>query len=146
MINTDIQKDYQIIASLQRDLNLATAFLLLSGQITIRGVFVTSGGFSLTLSGPILGYHRIEGKSRNNVTNIVIDIIDVIIAILLIIDEIRLIGVLVGPGRLTLTVSGPIFGEELSEPTLPLLKENYRFFHQIVSNHFHIDPTLLRNL
>ena len=61
-------------------------------------------------------------------TNTVIDIIDVMIAILLIMDEIRLIGVLVGPGRFSVTVSGPIFGEELSEPTLPSFKRKLSIF------------------
>ena len=144
--NTVIQEDYQVIATLRRDLNLATAFLLLSGQITIRGVFVTSGALSFSISGPIFGNTRLEGKSGNNLTNIVIDIIDVIIAILLIMDEIRLMGVFVTPNKFSVTVSGPLLGEPLTEPSLPILRENYRFFHQIVSNHFQIDPTLFRNV
>ena len=45
-----------------------------------------------------------------------------------------LIGVLVGPGRLSLTVSGPIFGEPLNEPSLPIARENYHFFRQMVSD------------
>ncbi|WP_057775604.1 hypothetical protein [Cytobacillus dafuensis] len=146
MGNTSIQRDIQVIASLQRDLNLVTAFLLLSGQITIVGVFVIPGGFSVSLSGPIFGGSRLEGKCGNRVLNAFIDIIDVIIAILLIIDEIRLVSVVVGPGRFSVDVSGPIFGEEVNEPTLPLLRQNYNFFHQIVSNHFNIDPTLFRKL
>ena len=141
-----MRKDASIIASLQRDLNLATAFLLLTGQITVKGVFVYPGRFSLSMSGPIFGSTRIVGKPQN-ITNTVIDIIDVLIAILLIMDQIRIIGVLVGPGRFSLTVTGPIFGES-SCPSLIslLLEENYRFFHQVVTKHFQIDPTIFKNL
>lgn len=147
MFSNCIVKDAQIIASLQRDLNLATAFLLLSGQITVRGVFVYPGRFSLSLSGPILGSARIVGKEPLHITNAVIDIIDVLIAILLIIDEIRIIGVLVGPGRFAVTVTGPIFGEQsLPQPNLSLLEENYRFFHQVVTEHFYIDPAIFKNI
>ena len=135
-----------VIASLQRDINLAIAFLLLSGQLTIRGVIVTSGGFSITLSGPIIGGSRTEGKPGYPVANTIIDIIDVIISILLIIDEIRLVGVLVGPGRLSLTVSGPIFGEPLNEPSLPIVRESLQYYRQMISTHFDLDPRLFRNL
>ena len=145
MFKTNIEKEYHVIASLQRDLNLSIAFLLLSGQLTIRGVIVTSGGFTISLSGPIIGGTRTEGKNGNIATNTMIDLIDVIISILLIIDEIRLVGVLVGPGRLSLTVSGPIFGEPLNEPSLPSARENYQLFRKMVSEHFHIDPRFFRN-
>ena len=146
MFQTTIEKEYQVIATLQRDLNLSIAFLLLSGQVTIRGVIVTPGGFTITLSGPIIGGSRTEGRNGNIATNTIIDLIDVIISILLIIDEIRLIGVLVGPGRLSLTVSGPIFGEPLNEPSLPIARESYQFFRKMVSEHFDIDPRFFRNL
>jgi hypothetical protein len=140
-----MEKEYHVIASLQRDLNLSIAFLLLSGQITIRGVFVTPGGFTISLSGPIIGGPRTEGRNGNTSINTIIDLIDVIISILLIIDEIRLYGVLVGPGRLSLTVSGPIFGEPLVEPSLPLARESYQFFRKMVSEHFDIDPKVFRH-
>ena len=146
MNNTNIEQTYQVITSLQRDLNLATAFLLLSGQITIVGVFVTAGGFIIALSGPILGGTRLAGRSGNKIANSIVDIIDVLLAILLIIDEIRITGVVVGPGRFSVDVSGPIFGLPINEPSLPILRKNYNFFHEIVSNHFQIDPTIFRNL
>ena len=145
MFQTTIEKEYQVIATLQRDLNLSIAFLLLSGQVTIRGVIVTPGGFTIALSGPIIGGSRTEGRNGNIAINTMIDLIDVIISILLIIDEIRLIGVLVGPGRLSLTVSGPIFGEPLNEPSLPIARERYQFFRKMVSEHFDINPEVFRN-
>jgi hypothetical protein len=145
LFQTTIEKEYQVIATLQRDLNLSIAFLLLSGQVTIRGVFVTPGGFTIALSGPIIGGSRTEGRNGNTSINTIIDLIDVIISILLIIDEIRLIGVLVGPGRLSLTVSGPIFGEPLNEPSLPVARETYQFFRKMVSEHFDINPEVFRH-
>ncbi len=143
---TSIEKDEYVIASLQREINLAIAFLLLSGQLTIKGAFVTSGGFSISLSGPIIGGRRIEGKPGYPVANTIIDIIDVIISILLIIDEIRLISVLVGPGRISLIVSGPIFGDPLNEPSLPIVRESLHYYRQMISTHFDLDPRLFRNL
>ncbi|WP_394231984.1 hypothetical protein [Niallia oryzisoli] len=141
-MNTNIENEEHIIASLQRDINLTLAFLLLSGQLTIRGVFVNSGRFSISLSGPIIGGARTIGKFGDDVTNTIIDIIDAILSILLIMDEIRLVGVLVGPGRVSLTVSGPMFGDPLNEPSLP----NVRFFRQMISTHFHVDPNHFRHL
>lgn len=38
---TGESKEKQVIRTIQRDINIATAALLLTGQITIRGVFVT---------------------------------------------------------------------------------------------------------
>jgi hypothetical protein len=143
LINIKSQEDLQLIAALQRDLNLTTAFLLLSGQITIKGIFITPGGFNISLTGPLLGNTRIVGKYPGFITDTIIDFIDVILAILLIIDEIRLLAVLIGPGKLSVTVSGPIFGDNLSQPTLPVLQENYQFFKEIVTKHFRVDPQFM---
>jgi hypothetical protein len=144
--DTAIQKEIQVIASLQRDLNLATAVLLLTGQLTIIGVNVAPGGFSVSLSGPIFGRCRLEGKFGERVTNTVIDVIDILITILLIIDKIRIFRTMIGPDGFAVNVSGPIFGYPLSAPKLPILRKNYNFFHNIVSNHFNIDPKIFRNV
>lgn len=146
MNKTRVEKEIQLIATLQRDINLALVFLLLSGQLTVKGLFITSGGFSLTLSGPIIGGFRIEGKPWAPAANTIIDLIDVIISILLIIDAIRLTGVLVGPGRISLTVSGPIFGVPLNEPSPLIARETLQYYHQMISAHFDLDPRLFRNL
>lgn len=137
-----IKEDLRIIATLQRDLNVATAALLLTGQITLIGVFVTSGEFSLSLSGPLLGRERIESKYGDQLTNTLIDVIDIIIAILLLIDEVRVVSSVIGPGRFSLNISGPIFGAPVSEPTLPFLKKTYYFCKKIISKHFDIDPRI----
>lgn len=140
MNNSTITEEIRVIATLQRELNIATAALLLTGQITIIGVFVTSGEFSLSLSGPLFGRERIESKFGDQLTNSLIDVIDIIIAVLLLIDEVRVVSSVVGPSRFTVNVSGPIFGAPVSEPTLPFLKKGYKFFKKIVSKHFEIDP------
>ena len=142
--NAEIQKELQVIASLQRELNLATAALLLTGQITVRGVFILSGEFSISLSGPLLGEPRIEGKFGNRIATSIVDVIDIIIAILLIIDAIQVLRSVIGPGFFSIIVSGPIFGTPKAEPTLPSLKRNYNFFKKIVSKHFNVDPTIFR--
>ncbi|MEC1522272.1 hypothetical protein P9D43_09605 [Neobacillus niacini] len=146
MTYTYIDENLQCIASLQRDLNLVTAFLLLTGQITVIGVFITSGGFRVSLSGPILGGERTVGKYEDKISNAVIDIIDLVLAILLIVDQIRLTGVVLGPRRFSVNVSGPIFGVPLYEPALPVLRQDYHFFQQIVSSHFNIDSSIFKNI
>jgi hypothetical protein len=93
-----------------------------------------------------LGGERLVGKYEKKITNAVIDIIDVILAILLMIDQIRMTGAVIGPGRFTVNVSGPIFGVPLYEPTLPVLKQDYYFFQQIASEHFKIDRSLFKNI
>lgn len=143
---SNIQEDIRLIASLQRDLNLATVALLLSGQITIIGVFVMPGEFSLSLSGPLFGRARLQGKFGDRLTTALIDVLDVIIAVLLIIDEIRVVSSVVGPSRFSINVSGPIFGAPKHEPTLPVFKRSYHFFKKIVSKHFDIDPIIFRNI
>lgn len=146
MNKISLEKEEHIIATLQRDINLAIAFLLITGQLTIRGVFVTSGGFSITLTGPIVGGHRTEGKPGFPIANTIIDIIDIVIFLLLIIGKISIIGVLVGPGRLTFTVSGPIFGEPFPEPSLPIVRESLQYYRQMISTHFDLDPRLFSKL
>ncbi|MHC0038549.1 hypothetical protein [Pseudoneobacillus sp. C159] len=136
------QEELRLIASLQRDLNIVTAGLLLTGQITIIGVFITPPEFSLSLSGPLFGRARLEGKNR--VATGLIDVIDIIIAILLIVDKIRVISSVLGPSRFSINVSGPIFGAPLYQPTLPSLKRNYHFYRKIVSKHFDFAPMVFK--
>lgn len=143
----ELQSELQFIASLQRDLNLATAFLLLTGQITIVGVFVTPGEISLSLSGPILGRARLESRFKDDTfIDTFIDVIDVIIAVLLIIDEIRIIGTFIGPARFSLVVGGPILGTPKYVPTLPCIKREYNFFKKTVSKYFAVDPSIFRKI
>lgn len=96
---------------LYRTLDVAAVVLLLTGQITITGVFFTSdGGFSLSLSGPITGAARTVSAETPN-GNLVIDLIDVLAAFLLILDQVNVIGTFISAHRFTIVISGPPFGE-----------------------------------
>lgn len=137
-----IEEELQIVRSIQRGLNLATAGLLLTGQITIIGVFVTPGGFRPSVGGLLTGGTRLEGINGNQVATTLIDLIDITLAILLIADQIRITGSFIGSDRFTINVSGPIFGVPLSEPTLPYIRRESAFFRKVVSKHFEVDPSV----
>ncbi len=138
--DTNIEKDICFIATLQRDINLLAAFLILTGQLTIVGVFVTSGGFSVSFGGPITGESRLESKFGDHATNVLIDVIDVIIAVLLIIDELRLVSTVITHSRFSIDFTGPIFGNPVVEPTLPILEHNYQHIHNYVVENSMDDP------
>lgn len=133
-------RDLQLVGKIQREIDLTTATLLLTGQITITGVFVTPGGFRVALAGPLTGAERLQGKHNNIVGNGLIDAIDIILSILLIQDTIRVTGSFIGPGRFTINVSGPIFGVAKLEPTLPHITREFHFFQSIVSTYFTTQP------
>ncbi|PEZ77729.1 hypothetical protein CN380_18655 [Bacillus sp. AFS017274] len=134
----------KVIHSFQRNLEITTAILLLTGQITIIGVFVRAGRFSLSLGGPLFGGHRLEGKDHSQVGNLFIDILDIIIAILLINDAIHVTGIFISSGDFSINVSGPIFGYPEVVPALPI--EDYNFFNTIVKKHYNVPPELLTTL
>ncbi len=134
-----------VIFSIERTLGLITAILLLTGQITIIGIFVRPGRFSLSLGGPITGGSRLEGIDNQGIGNVVINFIDIILAILLIIDEINVTGSFISSGDFTINVSGPIFGYPRVVPvTLP--PENIETFHSVISKQYTVPPELLNNL
>jgi hypothetical protein len=136
-------KERELIFAIQRDLDVVTAILLLTGQITIIGVFVTPGAFRISVGGPITGTSRIEGKDGNAGINIIIDMIDVFLAALLLNNQINVSGAFVSSGRFTINVSGPIFGVPKTEPALSELNQSSQFFHRTVSKHFHVNPDLV---
>ena len=138
----DTQNNIHFIATLQRDINLLAAFLILTGQLTIVGIFIIPGGFSVSFSGPITGGSRLESKFGDQVTNVLIDVIDVIIAVLLIIDELRLVSTVFAQSRFSIDFTGPIFGNPIVEPTIPILQQNHVFLHKYVLENFGIDPIL----
>ncbi|WP_374988046.1 hypothetical protein Q5794_13610 [Priestia megaterium] len=136
-------KERELIFAIQRDLDVVTAILLLTGQITIIGVFVTPGAFRISVGGPITGTSRIEGKDGNAGINIIIDMIDVFLAALLLNNQINVSGAFISSGRFTINVSGPIFGVPKTEPALSELNQSSQFFHRTVSKHFYVNPDLV---
>lgn len=136
-------KERELIFAIQRNLDVVTAILLLTGQITIIGVFVTPGAFRISVGGPITGTSRIEGKDGDAGINIIIDVIDVILAALLLNNQINVSGAFISSGRFTINVSGPIFGVPKTEPALSELNQSSQFFHRTVSKHFYVNPDLV---
>ncbi|MFE7820893.1 hypothetical protein ACFU1R_22090 [Priestia megaterium] len=136
-------KERELIFAIQRNLDVVTAILLLTGQITIIGVFVTPGAFRVSVGGPITGTSRIEGKDGDAGINIIIDMIDVILAALLLNNQINVSGAFISSGRFTINVSGPIFGVPKTEPALSELNQSSQFFHRTVSKHFYVNPDLV---
>lgn len=139
-----VNSEKKVIHSFQRNLEITTAILLLTGQITIIGVFVRPGRFSLSLGGPLFGGHRLEGTDHSQVGNLFIDILDIIIAILLINDAIHVTGTFISSGDFSINVSGPIFGYPEVVPALPI--EDYNFFNTIVKKYYNVPPELLTTL
>lgn len=136
--------DLTVIHSLQRSLDYTAAILLLTGQITIIGVFVRPNKFSLSTGGPLFGGKRLEGVKGFKAATVFIDILDIIVAVLIIIDEINVTGSFVSSSEFAINVSGPIFGYPKVLPALPV--EEHTFFHTIVNNHFHVPPELMTKL
>ena len=91
------QDELRVIATLRRELNTATAALLLTGQLTVVGIFIAPQLYRLSLGGPLFGSTRLEGKNRNKLATALIDGLDVIIAILLLADAIRVANIVIGP-------------------------------------------------
>jgi hypothetical protein len=143
MKNNTVENEKRAISSIQRNIDIVTAILLLTGQITIIGVFVTPGGFRISIGGPLTGISRLEGKKRSRVVNWFIDVIDIILALLLLHNQISVMGTFTASQRFTLTVSGPIFGIPRNEPALGSLRRDFNNFKKIVSEHFYVDPQLV---
>ncbi|WP_026679075.1 hypothetical protein [Fictibacillus gelatini] len=146
ILNTsEIQNEEKAIRFVQRNIDIITAVLLLTGQITIIGVFVTPGGFRLTVGGPLTGASRLESKSGSKTVNAIVDVIDIILAILLIADQINVRGTFLTSKRFTLNIGGPITGVPSTVPDTPDLKEILTDF-KVISKHFYIDQELVNQL
>jgi hypothetical protein len=139
----DIEKGLQTVISIQRNIDIITAFLLLTGQVTVIRLIVEPGGFAFSVGGPLTGNERLEGKSGNKTLNLLLDIGDILLAILLISDQTNVSGIFIGPGRFSFNITGPIFGVPKHEPTLLDLEKVFTQFRWIVSEQFDIDPEIL---
>jgi hypothetical protein len=133
------EKEKRLVREIQRNISVVTAALLLTGQITIRGTFVTPQAFRLSLGGPLTGTQRLEGRNKNNTATILIDVIDIFIALLLLKGSIVVEGTFIGSREFTLIVSGPIFGMPIPEPSLPDLREDYNLYKKVITKQFNLD-------
>ncbi len=139
--------DCRLLREIQRDIDIVIASLLLTGQITVSRIYFGPGYFGFTVGGPITGGSRLEAKKGNQFADISLDVIDIILAILLITDEINLVGLFISSdARFSLSISGPIFGREKVVPVLPYLKKNQREFRNIVNTSFRLDTQLVDKL
>ncbi|ASS74993.1 hypothetical protein CIG75_08335 [Tumebacillus algifaecis] len=99
------------VNGMRQTLDLAVAALLLSGQITVRSLILsTSSEFRLNLTGPIFGGPRTIAKGKSKSGALILDAVDVMIAFLLILNQLNVSGVFLQSQRFSLTVSGPAFG------------------------------------
>lgn len=104
------------LSDLLRTLDIITAALLLTGQVTITGIFFQTGGaFGIPVSGPITGGFRIESRSKSKLGNVAIDIIDILLAIFLLSDLINVQGTYFTAGRFNIVIGGPLFGGAKTE-------------------------------
>ncbi|MBO9129415.1 hypothetical protein [Bacillus sp. 165] len=108
-----MSKEIEVIL---RELDIITAVLIFIGQITIGGVFIQTGdAFSLSLSGPITGGSRVESNPRRPIVDGAIDIVNILTGVLLLTDQINVIGTYITSGRFTIVVGGPPFRGEKRE-------------------------------
>lgn len=96
------------LQAIQYSIDFVTAILLLTGQITTSGIFVIPEGFFLSATGPVLGGASFEGQTE--ILSVGLRTINVLSAILLILNVLRVTGPYVTSGRVYLVFSGEIFG------------------------------------
>ncbi|WP_206832518.1 hypothetical protein [Alicyclobacillus fructus] len=116
---------------IHRTLGIGTAILLLTRQITVGGVFISPGSFSLSLSGFFTGS---GAEGRSDADQRLLDVIDFVTALLLIVNELQVIGTYITTGRFTIVVSGPLFGSEPVEGYTPTAREFARDFGSLVTS------------
>lgn len=69
-----------------------------------------------------------------------------ILVLLIFTEQIGILGVFVSPEKLTLTVSGPIFGEVNLVGNADVLRENARNLNKIVPDHLKMDSKAMKKL
>jgi hypothetical protein len=139
-------QDVQTIRVIQREIDIITAALLLTGQITILRMYVEPGGFGFTIGGPITRRVRLEGRGGNRAGNLIIDAIDFILAILIIYDLVGVTGIFITTGGFSLNITGPILGIARIEPTHAAMDKLLKEFDQWVSENFKVDTDLVTKL
>ncbi|WP_078595851.1 hypothetical protein [Evansella clarkii] len=141
----EIIKALEKVRSIKRSLAIITAILLLTGQITIIGVFVTPRGFRASLGGPITGQQRLVSKTGNPLVNLTIDLIDIFIAKFLITGQFSVTGVVLNPAGLSINVGGPLLGLPHLRPTLPGLEDPHDNIYKLLCEHLNLNPKLIEN-
>ena len=96
------------VEAVQYSIDFVTAILLLTGRITTSGIFVVPEGFFLAATGPILGGDNLEGKTVQ--TALGLRAVNLVSAILLILNVIRVTGPYISSQRALIIFSGEIFG------------------------------------
>ena len=122
-----------IVQAVYRGLDLFTAVLLLTDQIRIGAVFVTHEGFGLSLSGPFTGS---GAEPRTPQAELVLDGLDVVTALLLVLDQIHVIGSFITVNRATIVVSGPPFGQPDTAAYFPHSSEFFQDFRGEIRKKF----------
>lgn len=130
------KSDTRILDTVYRSLDLFTAILLLTGQIGIGAAFVTHDSFGLSLSGPFTGS---GSRPKTPQAELVLDGLDMITALLLLLDQIHVIGSFLTVNRYTLVVSGPPFGQPKTVAYLPPARQFFQDFRVQVGQKFNFN-------
>ncbi|WDL96055.1 hypothetical protein [Alicyclobacillus sp. ALC3] len=96
------------LEAIQYSIDFVTAILLLTGRITTTGIFVVPEGFYLSATGPILGGTVSRGKTQ--ALSYAFGMINVLSALLLILNVIRVTGPYITSRRAFIVFSGELFG------------------------------------
>lgn len=105
------------VKALHYGLDLVTAVLILTRQLTPSGLFIVPEGALLSFSGPILGGVDVVGTTPG--ADFALAGIEVIVAVLLIAKVYATTGTYVTSHRCSIVVAGPGLGTKASVANLP---------------------------
>lgn len=111
-----------VLQSIQYSVDFVTAILLLTGQITTSGLFIVPEGFYLASTGEILGGVRLTGQTSGAVG--ILRLVDIIAALLLVVNAVRVTGPYITSGRAFIVFSGEIFGVKEIAGVVPVQDMN----------------------
>ena len=120
----------KVLNGILYSVDLFASILLLTRQISLSGVYIIASGFSLAATGPILGGARVVGSTAD--LNEGITFINYVVAILLIIGQVRVSGPYVTSGRLVIVFSGAIFGSETVVGSIPTVSEDGKLMGSVL--------------
>ena len=125
------------LRTIYQTIDITTAVLLLTGQITIRSIIFTTGGEArITVAGPIFGIERTEARPEVPGAAAVIDGLDVILALLIILGEMQVSGLFISQQRFALQISGPPLGSPRYEAYVPQTREFFDAYRQQLMKRF----------